>query len=66
MNDHGNGHQADLDVEQQRPVGDVEEIVLEGSAARICSVVSVSPRHPLTCAHPVMPGFIRCRPRSRR
>ena len=53
--DDEDGLEDDDEVEPQRPVAQVVEVVLD--AAIILSRVSVSPRKPLTCAQPVMPGL---------
>ena len=42
------------EVQPQRPVAEVVQVVLDARA--IFSTVSVSPRSPFTCAQPVMPG----------
>ena len=51
--------QQDAQVKPERPVVDVTVIAID--AAFHLSSVSVSPRKPLTCAQPVMPGSTLCR-----
>ena len=45
----------DFDIEPDAPFADVLKVELD--AFSIFSSVSVSPRQPLICAQPVMPGF---------
>ena len=49
----------DVEVEPQRPVLDVVEVVFDAEPDLV--VVSTSPRQPLICAQPVTPGLTLCR-----
>ena len=48
-----------LQIEPDRPILDIVKIVLKALGQLLPG--SVSPRQPLTCAQPVMPGFTRWR-----